>query len=177
MKYLSRDVAFGKLRAMVEGVKMVRKERRTERYEHVPRRFAPWPDSRFSISAASVPAPPACANLLTGGADCIKIEIPDDKGDGFSDGRDKGDFQNLHRNKRSIKLDLKSPAGKKIFMELAASADVIVENYRPDVKHRLGIDYEAVSAFNPRIVYAAYRASDRTGPMRTGPASTRSRRA
>lgn len=124
------------------------------------------PLARFKVLDLSrVRAGPACVRQLADwGADCIKIEIPDDKGDGFSDGRDKGDFQNLHRNKRSIKLDLKSPAGKKIFMELAKTADVIVENYRPDVKHRLGIDYEAVSAINPRIVYASISGFGQDGP-------------
>ncbi len=129
------------------------------------------PLARFKVLDLSrVRAGPACVRQLADwGADCIKIEIPDDKGDGFSDGRDKGDFQNLHRNKRSIKLDLKSPAGKKIFMQLAATADVIVENYRPDVKTRLGIDYEAVSFINPRIVYASISGFGQDGPYANRP--------
>ena len=65
------------------------------------------------------------------------------------------DFQNLHRNKRSLTLNLKSDEGKKIFMELAQKADVIVENFRPDVKHRLGIDYDSLAKHNPGLVYAS----------------------
>ena len=124
------------------------------------------PLARFKVLDLSrVRAGPACVRQLADwGADCIKIEMPGDKGDGFSDGRDKGDFQNLHRNKRSMKLDLKNPEGKKIFMALAKDADVIVENYRPDVKTRLGIDYEAVSAINPRIVYASISGFGQDGP-------------
>ena len=129
------------------------------------------PLARFKVLDLSrVRAGPACVRQLADwGADCIKIEIPDDRGDGFSDGRDKGDFQNLHRNKRSIKLDLKNPDGKKIFMELAKDADVIVENYRPDVKNRLGIDYEAVAAINPRIVYASISGFGQDGPYANRP--------
>ncbi len=129
------------------------------------------PLARFKVLDLSrVRAGPACVRQLADwGADCIKIEMPGDKGDGFSDGRDKGDFQNLHRNKRSMKLDLKSPEGKKIFMALAKDADVIVENYRPDVKHRLGIDYEAVSAINPRIVYASISGFGQDGPYANRP--------
>lgn len=129
------------------------------------------PLARFKLLDLSrVRAGPACVRQFADwGADCIKIEMPGDKGDGFSDGRDKGDFQNLHRNKRSIKLDLKSPEGKKIFFELARDADIIVENYRPDVKHRLGIDYEAVSAINPRIVYASISGFGQDGPYANRP--------
>ncbi len=67
------------------------------------------------------------------------------------------DFQNLHRNKKSITLNLKSAEGHAIFMKLAAKADVIVENYRSDVKHRLKVDYDAVAKVNPRIVYGSHR--------------------
>ena len=66
--------------------------------------------------------------------------------------RHSPDFQNLHRNKRSMTLHLKSPEGRDIFKQLARHADVIVENYRPDVKHRLGIDYAAIKAINPRTL-------------------------
>ena len=129
------------------------------------------PLARFKVLDLSrVRAGPACVRQLADwGADCIKIEMPGDAGDGFSDGRDKGDFQNLHRNKRSIKLDLKNPEGRKIFLELAKDADVIVENYRPDVKTRLGIDYDAVSAINPRIVYASISGFGQDGPYSDRP--------
>ena len=96
--------------------------------------------------------PTAARQLADWGAQVIKIEMPgsDDTPD-FMD-RHSPDFQNLHRNKRSMTLNLKSPEGLAIFKQLARHADVIVENYRPDVKHRLGIDYESIKAINPRIV-------------------------
>lgn len=80
--------------------------------------------------------------------------------------RSNGDFQNLHRNKRSISLDLKTPAGVAVFMKLAADSDVIVENMRADVKHRLGIDYESVRKVNPRIVYGSISGYGQDGPYR-----------
>ena len=82
----------------------------------------------------------------------------------MGDARLGADFQNLHRNKRSITLNLKSEGGKAVFMKLAESADVIVENYRPDVKHRLGIDYETVRAINPGIVYGSVSGFGQDGP-------------
>ena len=87
--------------------------------------------------------PTAVRQLADWGAQVIKIELPgsDDTPD-FMD-RHSPDFQNLHRNKRSMTLNLKRPEGRAIFKQLARHADVIVENYRPDVKHRLGIDYAA----------------------------------
>jgi crotonobetainyl-CoA:carnitine CoA-transferase CaiB-like acyl-CoA transferase len=90
--------------------------------------------------------PTAARQLADWGAQVIKIEMPgsDDTPD-FMD-RHSPDFQNLHRNKRSMTLNLKSPEGLDIFKQLARHADVIVENYRPDVKHRLGIDYAAIKA-------------------------------
>ena len=83
--------------------------------------------------------------------------------------RDSSDFQNLQRNKRSMVLDLKSDAGRAIFLRIAETADVIVENYRPDVKHRLGIDYETIRAFNPRIVYASISGFGQDGPLSKRP--------
>ena len=99
--------------------------------------------------------PTAVRQLADWGAQVIKIEMPgsDDTPD-FMD-RHSPDFQNLHRNKRSMTLNLKHPEGLAIFKQLARDADVIVENYRPDVKHRLGLDYEAIKAINPRIVYGS----------------------
>lgn len=129
------------------------------------------PLERFKVlDLTRVRAGPACVRMFADwGADCIKIEMPGNEGDGYSDGRDLGDFQNLHRNKRSMQLDLKSEAGKKIFFGLAKNADVIVENYRPDVKSRLGIDYEAVSAINPGIVYASISGFGQDGPYSNRP--------
>jgi len=79
------------------------------------------------------------------------------------------DFQNLHRNKRCITLDLKSPKGKAVLMALARDADVLVENFRPDVKDRLGIGYAALAAENPRLVYASISGFGENGPYRMRP--------
>ena len=113
--------------------------------------------------------PTAVRQLADWGAQVIKIELPgsDDTPD-FMD-RPSPDFQNLHRNKRSMTLNLKHPDGRDIFKQLARHADVIVENYRPDVKHRLGIDYEAIKAINPRIVYASISGFGQDGPYAARP--------
>jgi crotonobetainyl-CoA:carnitine CoA-transferase CaiB-like acyl-CoA transferase len=109
---------------------------------------------------------PTCVRQLAEmGAKVIKVESREQ--DDFT--RDEFDFQNLHRNKRSITLDLKHPKGVEILKKLAAKADVVVENFRPDVKHRLGIDYEALSAINPRIVYASISGFGQSGPYRDRP--------
>jgi len=117
-------------------------------------------------------AGPTCARQLADwGADVTKIELPPAPGgsDGITGDRHDFDFQNLHRNKRSLTLNLKADAGRDIFMRLAKDADVIVENYRPGVKHRLGIDYEAVRAINPRIVYGSISGFGQAGPYRDRP--------
>lgn len=122
------------------------------------------------LDLTRVRAGPACVRQFADwGADCIKIEITGDAGDGYSDGRHLGDFQNLHRNKRSMKLNLKAEEGRKIFMALAKDADVIVENYRPDVKNRLGIGYDEVAAINPRIIYASISGFGQDGPYANRP--------
>ena len=109
---------------------------------------------------------PTCVRQLAEmGAKVIKVESREQ--DDFT--RDEFDFQNLHRNKRSITLDLKHPKGVEILKKLAAKADVVVENFRPDVKHRLGIDYEALSKINPRIVYASISGFGQSGPYRDRP--------
>ena len=109
---------------------------------------------------------PTCVRQLAEmGANVLKVE---NKGeDDFA--RDGFDFQNLHRNKRSITLDLKNPRGVEVLKRLAAKADVLVENYRPDVKHRLGIDYETLSKVNPRLVYASISGFGQSGPYRDRP--------
>ncbi|MDX2155720.1 MAG: CoA transferase [Hyphomicrobiaceae bacterium] len=113
---------------------------------------------------------PTCIRQLADwGANVIKIEDPESDKVGLGGPRSGSDFQNLHRNKRSITLNLKSPAGREVFMALAARADVIVENYRPDVKARLGIDYAAVSKINPRIVYASISGFGQDGPLAERP--------
>ena len=117
------------------------------------------------LDLTRVRAGPTCVRQLADwGADVIKIEQPG-QGDGqMGDARLGPDFQNLHRNKRAITLNLKSPAGKEVFMRLAKDADVVVENYRPDVKHRLGIDYESIKAVNPGVVYASISGFGQDGP-------------
>ncbi|HEY4374048.1 MAG TPA: CaiB/BaiF CoA-transferase family protein [Burkholderiales bacterium] len=115
--------------------------------------------------------PTAARQMADWGANVIKIEEPGDAdGDGSAfDLRDGADFQNLHRNKRSISLNLKSPDGVALLHKMAAKADVLIENYRPGVKHRLGIDYETLKAINPRIVYASISGFGQEGPYANRP--------
>ena len=113
--------------------------------------------------------PTAVRQLADWGAEVIKIEAPPGPGEGLGGPRHGPDFQNLHRNKRSLTLDLKAPEGIEIFRKLVRDADVVVENYRPDVKTRLGIDYEALKAINPRLVYASISGFGQSGPYRDRP--------
>ncbi len=126
------------------------------------------PLSRFKVLdlTAHRAGPTAVRQLADWGADVIKIERPlAADGNDAMGGKIKGpDYQNLHRNKRSLTLDLKSAEGKAIFVKLAETADVIVENFRSDVKTRLGIDYDAVAQINPRIVYGSISGFGQTGP-------------
>ena len=109
--------------------------------------------------------PTAVRQLADWGADCIKIEVPGGpEVDATGSRRSGPDFQNLHRNKRSLTLNLKTPEGLEIFFRMAKTADVIVENYRSTVKHKLGIDYEAVKKVNPRIVYGSISGFGQDGP-------------
>ena len=120
------------------------------------------------LDLTRVRAGPTCVRQFADfGADVIKIEntAPEDMGGP----RDGPDFQNLHRNKRSITLDLKSAQGKEIFMRLVKTADVVVENYRPDVKDRLGIDYESLRKVNKRIILASISGFGQDGPYRERP--------
>ncbi|MEM6662218.1 MAG: CoA transferase [Pseudomonadota bacterium] len=110
---------------------------------------------------------PTCVRQLADwGADAIKIEMPEAlEADGaLGAGRATSDFQNLHRNKRSLTLNLKDPDGKAVFLKLVETADVVVENFRPDVKNRLGIEYEALAAVNPRIILASISGFGQDGP-------------
>ncbi len=120
--------------------------------------------SRFRVLDLSrVRAGPACVRQLADfGADVIKIENvnPED----LAGPRESSDFQNLHRNKRSMTLNLKSPQGLSIFKELVKTADVVVENYRPDVKYRLGIDYETLKLVNPKIILVSISGFGQDGP-------------
>ena len=113
--------------------------------------------------------PTAVRQLSDWGANVIKIEEPTSRESPMDDRRHGPDFQNLHRNKRSITLNLKSPEAVAIFKRMAETADVIVENYRPGVKHRLGIDYETIRKINPRIVYASISGFGQDGPYADRP--------
>jgi crotonobetainyl-CoA:carnitine CoA-transferase CaiB-like acyl-CoA transferase len=115
--------------------------------------------------------PTAVRVLADWGADVVQIAAPPKSGKkgGVTGNVDEPDYQNLHRNKRSMTLNLAEPEGHEVFMQLAEKADVIVENYRADVKHRLGIDYDAVAKRNPRIVFGSISGFGQTGPYRDRP--------
>src|SRR5438105_3413874 len=102
------------------------------------------------LSRRTHSADPASRQLADWGANVIKIEPHGDSRDVTGARRDGFDFQNLHRNKRSLTLNLKTEEGKAIFFKLAEKADVIVENFRSEVKYRLGVDYGSVRKMNPR---------------------------
>jgi formyl-CoA transferase len=113
--------------------------------------------------------PTAVRQLADWGADVIKIEAPGAGVDATGSRRNGPDFQNLHRNKRSLTLNLKTPEGLEIFFKMAKTADVVVENYRSTVKHKLGVDYEAVKKINPRIVYGSISGFGQDGPYEGRP--------
>ena len=128
------------------------------------------PLARFKvIDLTRVRAGPTCVRQLADwGADAIKIEAPG--GDAGLGGERHGpDFQNIHRNKRSLTLNLKAPEGLEILHRLVQRADVVVENYRPDVKFRLGVDYESLRKINRRLVYASISGFGQDGPYRDRP--------
>jgi formyl-CoA transferase len=115
--------------------------------------------------------PTAVRQLSDWGANVIKIEAPTNLADSEQPGgpRHGPDFQNLHRNKRAMTLNLKDPKGLEVFRRLAAKADVVAENFRPDVKTKLGIDYESLRATNPRLVYASISGFGQDGPYAKRP--------
>jgi formyl-CoA transferase len=129
--------------------------------------------SRFTVlDLTRVRSGPTCVRQLGDwGANVIKVETPPhlEKGEGPGGPRENADFQNLHRNKRSVTLDLKSKQGLAAFMRLVEKADVVVENFRPDVKDRLGIDYESLKKVNKRIVLASISGFGQDGPYRDRP--------
>jgi len=116
--------------------------------------------------------PTAVRQLADWGADVIKVEVPVGPSlETEMGGAHLGpDYQNLHRNKRSLTLDLKKQAGGGIFRRLVATADVVVENYRPEVKHRLRVDYEALKKSNPALIYASISGFGQDGPYVKRPA-------
>jgi crotonobetainyl-CoA:carnitine CoA-transferase CaiB-like acyl-CoA transferase len=132
------------------------------------------PLSRFKVMdlTAARAGPTAVRVLADWGAKVIKIEPPLIQGSNakrVETRRHDPDFQNLHRNKRSLTLDLKADQGKMIFFRLCEHTDVIVENFRSEVKYRLGIDYEAVKEVNPRIVYGSISGFGQDGPYSKRP--------
>ncbi|MFC7476606.1 CaiB/BaiF CoA transferase family protein [Dankookia sp. GCM10030260] len=131
------------------------------------------PLSRFTVlDLTRVRSGPTCVRQLADwGARVIKIEAPEeiDTGSGMGGDRHGPDFQQVHRNKRGITLNLKHPDGLALFRTMVAKADVVVENYRPDVKDRLGIDFEALSAINPGIVLGSISGFGQTGPYAKRP--------
>ena len=111
--------------------------------------------------------PMAVRLLADWGADVIKIEPPprkDAQGNSVTGGRRGPDEQHLHRNKRSLAIDLKHADGKALFHRLAKDADVVVENFRSSVKYRLGVDYDTLKAINPGLVYASISGFGQDGP-------------
>jgi crotonobetainyl-CoA:carnitine CoA-transferase CaiB-like acyl-CoA transferase len=127
--------------------------------------------TRFTVlDLTRVRAGPTCARQLADwGANVIKVEAPADGEEPMGGPREGSDFQNLHRNKRSITLDLKTPAGLAAFKRLAKKADVLIENFRPNVKKRLGIDYKTLSRINPRLVFASISGFGQDGPYADRP--------
>lgn len=113
-------------------------------------------------------AGPVCVRQLADwGANIIRIERPGDPGD--ISGRHEADFQNKHRNKRGMALNLRSQEGRDILYRMVKQADVLVENFRPDVKERLGFAYETLRAINPRLVYTSISAFGQDGPYKARP--------
>lgn len=114
--------------------------------------------------------PTACRQLADWGADVIQVQMPEHmRGDDTLGGQEGSDYQYTHRNKRSITLNLKEDQGIAALKKLIASADVVVENFRPDVKFRLGIDYESLAAHQPGLVYASISGFGQTGPYAQRP--------
>jgi len=113
--------------------------------------------------------PTAVRQLADWGARAIRVESPSSRGPLINSTRLEGDYQNLHRNKESITLDLKTSEGHEIFMRLVDRADVLIENYRPGVTQRLGIAWDDVHARNPRVVYGSISGFGQTGPYANRP--------
>src|SRR6476659_11297681 len=128
---------------------------------------------RFTVlDLTRVRSGPTCVRQLADwGANVIKIELPPEPGGGEPLGgpREGSDFQNLHRNKRSMTLNLKAPEAVAAFKRMVKKADVVVENFRPDVKRRLGIDYPQLRKINPKLVYASISGFGQTGPLAARP--------
>jgi formyl-CoA transferase len=135
--------------------------------------FESQPLARFTVLDLTRvrSGPTAVRQLADWGANVIKIEAPAaiDSAKGMGGARNGPDFQNIHRNKRGMTLNLKSPEGHAVLMRMVGKADVVVENFRPDVKGRLGIDYEALCTVNPGIVLASISGFGQDGPYASRP--------
>jgi formyl-CoA transferase len=130
------------------------------------------PLARFTVlDLTRARAGPTCVRqLVDWGAQGIKIEMPGGRaGDGMGGNRHGFDFQNLHRNKKGMTLNLRDPDGVAVFKRLVRDVDIVVENYRPDVKRRLGIDYESLRPLNPRLIYGSISGFGQSGPYRDRP--------
>ena len=131
------------------------------------------PLSRFTIIDLTRvrSGPTAVRHLADWGANVVKIEAPAavDKSKGMGGARNGSDYQNIHRNKRSLTLNLKEMAGHDVLMKLVETADVVVENYRPDVKQRLKIDYQTLKTVNPGIILASISGFGQDGPYAKRP--------
>jgi crotonobetainyl-CoA:carnitine CoA-transferase CaiB-like acyl-CoA transferase len=127
--------------------------------------------ARFTVlDLTRVRSGPTCVRQLADwGANVIKIESPPTPEEPMGGPREGSDFQNLHRNKRSMTLNLKTPEGLAAFKRMVKKADVVVENFRPDVKKRLGIDYKTLARINPRLVYASISGFGQDGPYANRP--------
>ena len=127
--------------------------------------------ARFTVlDLTRVRSGPTCVRQLADwGANVIKIEMPPGVEESMGGPRDGPDFQNLHRNKRSMTLNLKTPAGLAAFKRMVKKADIVVENFRPDVKKRLGIDYKTLARINPRLIYASISGFGQDGPYANRP--------
>src|SRR3982074_985395 len=124
------------------------------------------------LDLSRVRAGPTCVKQFADfGADVLKIESPPgvDPNEGMGGPREGPDMQNLHRNKRAMTLNLKLPEAREVLARLVKTADVVVENYRPDVKDRLGIDYKSLEKINPRIILASISGFGQDGPYRDRP--------
>ena len=122
------------------------------------------------IDLTRVRAGPTCVRQFADwGAEVVKVEIPASLGETDFSTRHDPDFQNLHRNKRSIGLDLKKRGGLRVLEKLVEGADILVENYRPNVKNRLGIDYKSLRCINPKLIYTSISGFGQDGPYRDRP--------
>jgi len=140
---------------------------------HAVTQSSSLPLSRFKVIDLTLArAGPSCVRTLADwGADVIRVEPPPEDGEvsELVGRRDGSDFQNLHRNKRAITLNLKTDEGREILMRLAEQADVIIENMRPGVTRRLGVDFESVRKRNPRLVYGSISGFGQYGPYTSRP--------